>query len=194
MLVKKSSSFLLGTLQDDLGLDADRCLTIARLKRDRDLDPTLYTIFVEEYLSGYDACIKALVKNSKQASGIALQPGITELLADIRNDASLLETTNTKLEALDSDKAMDATDDQDQQELQEHFQITIRTKDPKNNVQVDTSGLGDEFREKVQHCRELIKQRVDAIVALVSLRTLPTWAQLWVPPPQVATPGPRMLL
>ena len=184
MFKRESIQYLLGSLPKELGLDTDWCTSVARPKMETVAahleackDPTwraginkptlAYTSFVEEYLFGttYDACIKALVKSSKQPSGIALQPGITEQLAEIRNEMSLL-LDNNKTETQDSDKAMDATDDQ--QELQDHVQVTIRTKDPKNNVQVDTSGLGDEFREKIQHCRELIKQRVDASVALVS--------------------------
>ena len=115
MFKKESIQYLFGSLPKELGLDTDWCATVARPKMESIAahleackDPTwragidkptlAYTSFVEEYLFGtnYDACIKALVKTYKQASGIALQPGITELLADIRKEASLLlENSNT---------------------------------------------------------------------------------------------------
>jgi hypothetical protein len=51
-----------------------------------------YVNFCHEFIYDltYDNCIKALVKSNKQASTLSLQPGITELLVDIKNGVSEL--------------------------------------------------------------------------------------------------------
>jgi len=187
MFKKDSIPYLLDTLPRELGLDVNWCANVARPKMDSvaahleaNKDPTwragidkptlTCTNFVDDYLfeTKYDACVKSMVKNSKQASAVTQQPGITELLADITKDVASL----AKAESEDASKR-DKDDDVLQREKDDSdFSCktvnTIRAKDPKKNVEVSTSELADEFKEKIKHCQSLIKQRVDAGVALIS--------------------------
>jgi hypothetical protein len=177
--------YLLDTLPRELGLDVSwfTCVARPRLESiaahmDTNKDPTwcagvnkptlAYLSLVEHFVDGttYYACIKALVKGSKQPSGLALQPGVTELLADIRNEVVALAASTDEPHA--DEKAASGGPDEDGQLTDLTCTITIRSKDPKKNEEVKPAELSNEVQEKVQSCRLLVRHRVDAGVALVS--------------------------
>jgi hypothetical protein len=150
--------YLLDKLPRELGLDPVWFTSVARPKMDsvvahmdaaRDLSwcagidrhTMTYVNFCHEFIYDltYDSCIKALVKSNKQASTISLQPGITELLADIKNGVSEL---NAPAASTPTDFKGDGDSDVDPDNML-GCTITIRTKDSNiEDVKYITSGCG----------------------------------------------------
>jgi hypothetical protein len=130
-----------------------------------------YVKFLQDYIYGvsYDACIKALVKSNKQPSGLSFQPGITELLADIKNEVIEIEKEKSKAET-DEKKEEDNHDDD---AMDADFTVTIRAKDSKTE-EVKLAELADNHKERVLRCRQLIEHRVDACITLISKKTTDT--------------------
>jgi hypothetical protein len=133
--------YLLDSLPRELGLDPVWFTSVARPKMDsvvahmgaaRDLswcagiDRHVCREFIDDLT--YDSCIKALVKNNKQASTLfSLQLGITELLVDIKNGVSEL---NEPAASTPTDFKGDGDSDVDPDNML-GCTITIRTNDSK---------------------------------------------------------------
>ena len=147
--------YLLNNLPQELGLDASWFTFVARSKMetvamhlDATRDPTwcanvdkptmCYLTFCQEFVYGltYDACIKALVKNNKQVSNLALQPAVTELLADIKHGVLELNMSS----AASTSRTVDANGDGDN-----------------GHPDLDLDGTQADAR-----CRQLITRHTDA--------------------------------
>jgi hypothetical protein len=179
-------SYLLDTLPRELGLDPSWFTSVARPKMDTvtaHLDATndpswcagidkhtmTYVNFCQEFIYDvvYDSCIKALVKNNKQPSSLSIQPGVTELLADIKNGVLDLKKPADAGPSTSADAAKGDADDDAADPTMLECTITIRTKDSKNE-DVKISQLATDFQEKIVRSRQLIMHRVDACVTLIS--------------------------
>ena len=182
--------YLFDTLPRELGLDPSWFTSVARPKMesvvahlDATKDPSwcagvdkhtlTYVNFCQEFIYDvtYDACIKALVKNNKQASSLSLQPGINELLADIKNGVLELKKP-TQADPSTPNAKGDVDNDTADPDMLE-CTITIRTKDSKNE-DVKVSQLTMEFQEKIVRSRQLIMHRVDACITLISKNAVDT--------------------
>ena len=147
--------YLLNNLPRELGLDASWFTFVARSKMetvamhlDATRDPTwcagvdkptmCYLTFCQEFVYGltYDACIKALVKHNKQVSNLALQPAVTELLADIKHGVLELNMSS----AASTSGTVDANGDGDN-----------------DHPDLDLDGTQADAR-----CRQLITRHTDA--------------------------------
>ena len=188
MFKQDSLSFLLDQLPQQLGLDRHWFITVARSAlasvdshnaSTKDTSswlaginkPTLsYVKFLQDYIYGvsYDACIKALVKNNKQPSNLAFQPGITELLADIKNDMLEMEKQRSHTET--DAKADEDTHDGAVGDAYMDVTVTIRSKDS-TTEDVKLAQLAESHKESVMRCRQLIEHRVDACITLISKKT-----------------------
>ena len=163
--------YLLDNLPRELGLDASWFTFVARptmetvaAHLDATRDPTWcasvdkhtmrYMTFCQEFVYGlaYDACIKALVKN-KQASNLALQPAVTELLADIKH--GVLELN--KSSAAETSGTADANGDGNSN----HRDLDLDGKQADGKL----LQLGD---DRIARCRQLITRHTDAYITLVS--------------------------
>ena len=187
LLFKKDCiPYLLDNLPRELGLDPSWFTSTARTKMetvvahlDATKDPSwcagidkhtmTFATFCQDFIYGltYDGCIKALVKSNKQPANLAMQPGVTELLADIKNGVLELKKPLAGAETSESADAKGDGDVDGGDACLADCAITIRTKDSKQE-DVKISQLSDDHKEKILRCRQFITHRVDACITLVS--------------------------
>jgi hypothetical protein len=126
-----------------------------------------YLTFCQEFVYGltYDACIKALVKHNKQVSNLALQPAVTELLADIKHGVLELNMSS----AASTSGTVDANGDGDN-----------------DHPDLDLDGTQADAR-----CRQLITRHTDAYTLVSkSASNNPDLSAPWATLPRGATQGP----
>ena len=182
---RDSIGHLFDALPVELGLDAAWFRTVAKPRlqtheehRKTKDDPTWcagvsrptvkYLHFLGEFLYGvsYDYCVKALVKQNKQPATLSLQPGITELLADIKNEVDRekkdAETTVMRAATGKDDKGEAQADDDSGDDLV----VELRGKKTVESIKV--ADLADEYQDRVKRCRELLHKVVDSNVVFIS--------------------------